>query len=140
MTKLVAPGPASRGRRRSAGVAAVGRGHEAGACSWRVRISLIFERAGLEEVEILLAGNAEDALDALLLERRTRRSEPLAMSAVRFCSCDPVDRVCEVGGHIANKFLRKHAFWAACKKNGRTLMILWNGAIECVLLLFARLR
>jgi hypothetical protein len=36
------------------------------ACSWRVITSLIFEpRSEFEHVEVFLAGDAEDALDAL---------------------------------------------------------------------------
>ena len=39
-------------------------------CSWRVRISLILRRArqAVEQIEILLAGDAEDIFDALFFQ------------------------------------------------------------------------
>ena len=46
---------------------------KAAACSCRVRTSSILESERLDDVEVLLAGNAEDALDALVLQRRDEK-------------------------------------------------------------------
>ena len=47
---------------------------KAAGCSWRVTTSSMEDlRIDFDDGEILLAGNTEDALDALVLERRDEK-------------------------------------------------------------------
>ena len=62
---------------------------KAAACSWRVRTSSMLDvRSDSSDVEVLLARNAEDALDALVLQRRDQQVGTLGHRAASLQSND----------------------------------------------------